>query len=451
MEILSTLNLSIFYLPEKFCHFLSTNSIAFTPKSGYYLCVLAICVVLFVITRYTLGRTASNSRSIKAHQKLAKSKVAWLNFVFVCVLVLIFWLSYAIFFDFLYLKLDDSSKTNQKLNFMLPFFLSMLLVCVILFSYIKKRYIDETDISSLAKMLGATEIYPNTAKNSEKILLNIVEEMAIAARMQMPRVFVMKDESSVNAMASGENFGENNEKIAIFVTAGAMKTFNRDEMQGVIGHEFSHAFHNDIELNIKLISVIGALGVLSFIGYKILRIFSRSRSSGNSKGSGVAIIILVGVVFWLLGLLGKIFAELIQSAISRQKEFLADASSVAYTRNPYGLKKALDKLLMIQKFNKIYSDGIGKNDYEKNDKKESNEWLNEHFSTKTRKSGTINIAQEQNFMQNSFANIKNFKINNTSAKQCAHMFFLPAFSGLFATHPSLSDRIKKLKQISGES
>ena len=408
--------------------------------------------MLFAITRYTLGRTASNSRSIKAHQKLAKSKVAWLNFVFVCVLVLIFWLSYALFFDFLNFKLDDNSLTDQRLNLVLPFLLSMLLISVILFSYLKKRYLDETDISSLAKMLEATEIHPNTAKNSEKILLNIVEEMSIAARVQMPRVFVMKNENGVNAMASGENFGEDNEKIAIFVTAGAMKTFNRDEMQGVIGHEFSHAFHNDIELNIKLISVIGALGALSFIGYKILDVFARSRrgSSSRNGGGGLAIIILVGVVFWLLGLLGKIFAELIQSAISRQKEFLADASAVQYTRNPYGLKKALDKLFMIQKFNKIYSDGIGKDDYKKDKKNENKEWLNEYFGKQPRQSGTINVSQEQNFFSNSSANIKNFKINNTSAKQCAHMFFLPGFSGLFATHPSLSDRIKKLKQIGGE-
>ncbi|MDA3063345.1 M48 family metalloprotease [Campylobacter sp. JMF_11 EL3] len=443
MEALSALNLVLFYLPEKFCHFLSVNEISCTPKAGYYLCVLACSAVLFAITRIFLGKTASLSHSINEHQKLAKSKVAWLNFVFASVLVQVFWLSYALFFDFLNYK---NFALGEGADYALPLLLSVLLVCVILFNYIKKRHFEATDISSLAKGLDATEIHPHTAKNSEKILLNIIEEMAIASRVGMPRVFIMKNENGVNAMASGENFGKDSEKIAIFVTAGAMRTFNRDEMQGVIAHEFSHAFHDDIELNIRLISVIGALGTLSFIGYEILRAFGRGRSGRNSKGSGIAIVILVGVIFWLLGLLGKVFAELIQSAISRQKEFLADASAAKYTRNPLGIKKALDKLFMIQKFNKAYHDGIGKKDF-KAPKDEEKPNLNRYFSSKTRQKGSINTDEMRNFRANPLRNFANFHIKNTNARACAHMFFLPAFSGLFATHPSLQSRIKKLKEM----
>ncbi|MCR4942740.1 MAG: M48 family metalloprotease, partial [Campylobacter sp.] len=295
----------------------------------------------------------------------------------------------------------------------------------------------------MAKILNADEITQvNIKKAGDKTLLNIVEEMTIASRMRMPRVFVMRNENGINAMASGENFGRDNERMAIFVTKGAMKTFNRDEMQGVIGHEFSHAFHDDIELNIKLISVISALTMISTLGAKIMSSFKdvkirRSRNTKSSRISALLFIFLFSLILFILGFIGTFFASIIQSAISRQKEFLADATSVKYTRNPNAIKNALQKLLNIQRFGRSYNDGI----YYR-----QNQGINNNH-----KNFTIFFEEVRSFIgsDDEFLNLNynNFAIQNLNAKQCSHMFFLPAFSSIFATHPSLENRIKNLKDM----
>lgn len=436
MEILYFIGDILFYIPNKFNSFLATLSYEFEGKNiGFYICIALSSVLLFAITRYKLGQTAMIKSSITERQKLAKSKVAWLNFVFCSVIVLISWLAYALFSDIA--RLSMGLRDSRALGVVF----SLGIVAIIFVTFIIKVFFTHNSISSMASMLNAEEITLNTArKTSDKILLNIVEEMALASRMRMPRVFIMRDEEGVNVMASGENFGKDTERVAIFVTQGAMKTFNREEMQGVIGHEFSHAFHGDVELNIKLIAVISALGVISLIGKKIITNI-RHTSSSREKNSGVAVIILIAVLAYGLGSLGGFFAGLIQSAISRQKEFLADATSARYTRNPMAIKKALSKLLMIQKFGKVYNDGI----YYK-DLKQSSAQNNQNFANKFDKFFKQKNKNENN--QEKSANFKNiFTMQNLNAKNCSHMFFLPAFTELFATHPSLEDRIRKLKNM----
>lgn len=271
--------------------------------------------------------------------------------------------------------------------------------------------------------------------------------MAIASRVKMPRIFIMHKESGVNAMCSGENFGDLDERVAIFVTLGALKTFNRDELQAVIGHEFSHAYHGDVRLNIKLISVVFALDFISLIGARILR---SVRNSGNSKNKGQ--IVLIALIFYLMGIIGAFFAQLISSAISREKEYLADISSVKYTRNPNAMAQALSKLLMIQKFGKTYDDGI----YFKDTDAMKKEWksgakkpnLKDYFFNKKSAAQTYNAKNSDTSWLNSSKNFS--KIDNIKARQCAHMFFLPAFSGLFASHPPLDKRVKKVKSILNE-
>lgn len=452
MEIFAWIVNILFYIPM---HTPSLKFGSFTI-SNIWVCVVISSVLLALLAKYRLGKKPFIKSSINFHQELAKSNVKWLNFIFCCVILLIFWTTYALTDLILALSNDkyqlDIEYLGYKNSFVntnsLALIVAFLMAFVAIGAYFYKTKIDKFSINSLAKILDADEISIQTAqKNSEKILLNIIEEMAIASHVKMPRVFIMHKEGGVNAMCSGENFGDLDERVAIFVTLGALKTFNRDELQAVIGHEFSHAYHGDVRLNIKLISVVFALDFISLIGARILR---SVRNSGNSKNKGQ--IVLIALVFYVMGIIGAFFAQLISSAISREKEYLADISSVKYTRNPNAMAQALSKLLMIQKFGKTYDDGIYFKDTDamkkewKNGTKKPN--LKDYFFNKKSAAQTYNAKNNDTSWLNSSKNFS--KIDNIKARQCAHMFFLPAFSGLFASHPPLDKRIKKVKSILNE-
>lgn len=362
--------------------------------SSFFIFILASSFILFVITRMVLGRETKIKGDFWEHKKLAKGKIAWLNFLFIVTLLLIFLTAYASFMFILSFVYFDTLPLENSVKISLGISLVIILV-IILAYFFKSIQMSKHSIDALAKTLKASEILESKADFEEKILLNVVEEMAIASNVNMPRVFVMREELGVNAMCSGENFGRYNEKIAIFVTAGALKTFSRDELQGVIGHEFSHAFHCDVELNLKLFSIVFAFTCIMLLSEIFLRM---TKGTPKSKDSGKAMFVIMffSLVCFLAGLLGSLFAQIIQSAISRQKEFLADASSVQYTRNPNGIKDALIKIL--------------------------------------------NLEQNKTIVT---------KVNNPNAHPCAHMFFFSAFNNIFATHPPLDKRINRLEQISG--
>lgn len=380
------------------------------PFFEVYLFVIICGVVLYWLTRIILG-SQSKSKGFWEHQKIAKRKVAWLNTLLILLPFLVFLTSFGLFYDVIGLtsstshsnRVYDVIEPTHSLN-ILAFIaaLSFSLLGVIVVSYIVKSILmNKHGIDNLAKRLDAKEITDKqTLNDKQKMLLNIVEEMAIASSMKIPRVFVIKNEYGVNAMCSGERFGKSNEQIAIFVTQGALEAFNREELQGVIGHEFSHAFHQDVALNLKIFSLVFALTCLVEVGIAIMR--SSSRSKNNKNGGAV---ILIALVFFVLGAIGSTLASIIQAAISRQKEFLADASSVQYTRNPNAIKSALEKLLEIQKESEIAS----LNDYKK-----------------------VQVGA----------------LKNPEAKACSHMFFLSGFKSVFATHPSLEERIQSLNKMS---
>ena len=196
----------------------------------------------------------------------------------------------------------------------------------------------------IAMELGGRKVDTNTSDLHERRLLNIVEEMAIAAGLPVPDVYVMDKEQSINAFAAGRSHSD----AVISVTRGCMKLLSRDELQGVVAHEFSHILNGDMKLNMRLIGLLFGILFLALVGEIIMRGVLRggqfARSNRKGSGGGVLAILAIGLGLMLVGYIGLFFANLIKASISRQREFLADASAVQFTRNPDGLAGALKKL-----------------------------------------------------------------------------------------------------------
>jgi len=194
---------------------------------------------------------------------------------------------------------------------------------------------------SIAVMLGGKQIYPDTDDYFEKRLRNVAEEMAIASGVPVPPVYVMERENCINAFAAG--FKPSDAVIA--VTYGTMTGLTRDELQGVIAHEFSHILNNDTQMNVTLMGIIHGLLIIGLTGRIVLEFSARS-SRHRSKDSGQIVVfaIAAGLILWIVGSCGMLFAKLIKSAISRSRERLADAAAVQFTRNPAGLANALKKI-----------------------------------------------------------------------------------------------------------
>ncbi len=192
---------------------------------------------------------------------------------------------------------------------------------------------------AIARMLGATRVESDTRDPLERRLLNVVEEMSIASGVRVPAVYVLQDEPGINAFAAGFDLS----KCIVTVTRGTLQALNRDELQGVIGHEFSHILNGDMGLNLRMMSVLGGILFIGAIGGFLMRSAGRSRR-GSGKDSGSGGIFLFGLALFVIGYVGVFFARLIKAAVSRQREFLADAASVQFTRNPAGIAGALDQI-----------------------------------------------------------------------------------------------------------
>jgi Zn-dependent protease with chaperone function len=231
----------------------------------------------------------------------------------------------------------------------------------------------------VARSLGGVRISNDTTDAAERRLLNVVEEMSIASGVPMPEVYLLEQEAGINAFAAGHNPAN----AAIGVTRGAITTLNRAELQGVIGHEFSHILNGDMRLNVRLMGLLFGLLVIALIARTVLRVAPHGR---DRKGAGGAIA-LAAVAVLIIGYVGLFFGRLIQAAVSRRREALADASAVQFTRDPTGLRNALVK--------------IG-------------------------------------------AAASGSKIANPDVDEVAHMLFAPGMSRLFATHPPLIERLKAI-------
>jgi Zn-dependent protease with chaperone function len=232
----------------------------------------------------------------------------------------------------------------------------------------------------VARSLGGVRISPDTTDPLQRRLLNVVEEMAIASGVPMPEVYLLEHESGINAFAAGHNTSN----AAIGVTRGTLTALNRSELQGVIAHEFSHILNGDMRLNVRLMGLLFGLLVIALIGRTVLHGATRVR--GDRKG-GVLIVLLIAIAVLVIGYVGLFFGRLIQAAVSRSRESLADASAVQFTRDPGGLRGALVK--------------IG-------------------------------------------ASTAGSHVANPEVEEVAHMLFAPGMGRFFATHPPLLERLKAI-------
>lgn len=197
---------------------------------------------------------------------------------------------------------------------------------------------------AVAESLGGRLINPDTTDPDERRVLNVVEEMAIASGTPVPPVYILPGEVGINAFAAGYR----PEDAVVGVTRGSVQLLTRDELQGVIAHEFSHVLNGDMRLNLRLVGVLFGVQVIAIIGQTILRSIGRGYrgSSRSSKGGGGAIVFILALALalFVIGYVGLFIASLIKAAVSRQREFLADAAAVQFTRNPPGIAGALKKI-----------------------------------------------------------------------------------------------------------
>ncbi len=254
---------------------------------------------------------------------------------------------------------------------------AVILVAIIFFA-LRRLFQLRGGGEAIAKMVKARQVMRNANSLEEKRLLNVVEEMAIAAGVTVPSVWVLDNEDGINAFAAGYSPNQ----AVIVVTRGALTALNREELQGVIGHEYGHILNGDMRLNVQLIGILAGIVVVGEAGLLIIRL-------GASADDAAYAIIPFGALIAAIGYIGVFFGRMIKAAVSRQREFLADASSVQFTRNPDGLAGALEKIRR--------ADGA--------------------------------------------------TVNNAFAGEMSHMFFSQAFSArlfedLFATHPSIDERIE---------
>ncbi len=192
--------------------------------------------------------------------------------------------------------------------------------------------------ATVATELGGVAVDGSTADPLRRRLLNVVEEMAIASGVPVPQVFVLEHEQGINAFAAGWSSAD----AAVAVTRGALETLSREELQGVIAHEFSHVFNGDMRLNIRLMGVLFGILVIAVVGRKLLSSMRYSFSSRRRNNAGA--IVLIAVAVMIIGYIGLFFGRWIQAAVSRQREYLADASAVQFTRSPEGIAGALIKI-----------------------------------------------------------------------------------------------------------
>ena len=192
---------------------------------------------------------------------------------------------------------------------------------------------------AVAEMLNGQLIPGNTDNLQYRQLLNVVAEMAIASGSPVPSVYLL-NEAGINAFAAGNT----PQDAVIGITQGTLDNLNRDELQGVIGHEFSHILNGDMKLNIQLIGVLNGILVIYMLGSFLVRSLTVSRPSSHRKGNGKGGFLLLGLGLMIIGSIGKFFGQWIKAIISRQREYLADASAVQFTRNNMGIANALKKI-----------------------------------------------------------------------------------------------------------
>ena len=329
------------------------------------------------------------------NQKSARKKTLLLLFLYGLAVVCII---FGIYFGILFLlSLSTSQITSADLvqggnhySYHAGLFLTVsgFVIIFIFFGSMYKIWQLSKGGAIVAQMLGGRLITHDTQNPTERKVLNIVDEMAIATGIAVPPVYLMDHEDAINAFAAGFKPSS----AVIGVSRGAIEQLTRDELQGVIAHEFSHIFNGDMALNIRLMGVLHGILVIAMAGYTVMRITGGSRR--RSEGNGQALALGVGLILLVIGYAGVFSARLIKMAVSRQREYLADASAVQFTRNPLGIGNALRRIL---------------------------------------------------------ANSEHGYLQNQHAEEVSHMFFTDGikrlFGSVFATHPPLKKRIAAIARL----
>lgn len=202
----------------------------------------------------------------------------------------------------------------------------------------------------VARDMGAVIVTPDTRDPLRRRLYNVVEEIALASGTPVPEVYVMENEPGINAFAAGYTAAD----AAVAVTQGTLEKLNRSELQGVIAHEFSHIFNGDMRINIRMMGIIFGIMVIAILGRKFL-MSSRYRVSSSRDNNG-SVIVVIGFALVIVGYIGLFFARWMKSALSRQREYLADASAVQFTRDPDGISGALKKIAAYNHSSYLHTD-----------------------------------------------------------------------------------------------
>jgi Zn-dependent protease with chaperone function len=208
---------------------------------------------------------------------------------------------------------------------------------------------------TVASMMGARYVDPDKCSPAERRLLNVVEEMAIASGISVPPVYLLAREEAVNAMVAGHSPNE----AVIIATHGAVTRLSRDELQGIMGHEFSHILNGDMALNLRLVGLLAGLCWLADRGEAMVWAAAWSNKGVPREHGGDGFSALVGALLAFVGFPGTLAANAIRAAVSRQREFLADAASVQFTRNPDGIAGALDSILALRAHTVVLAAYVG--------------------------------------------------------------------------------------------
>ena len=217
---------------------------------------------------------------------------------------------------------------------------ALLTTLVIIGASMFKTSVLSSGGGTVASQMGGTLVPADVRDPLRRRLRNVVEEMAIASGVPVPEIYVLEEESGINAFAAGFTPSD----AAVAVTRGTLELLDRDELQGVIAHEFSHILNGDMRLNIRLMGVLFGIMVLSLIGRLILRGSYHTRIISSRRSRGAPVVLVVGLGLAVLGGIGMFFARVIKAGVSRQREFLADASAVQFTRQSEGIANALKKI-----------------------------------------------------------------------------------------------------------
>ena len=329
-------------------------------------------------------------------QDKARSKTSRLVIMFLIGLVVLGVIAFvAVFMGYILFLGDSYNDEEEALSIALTFAIGFVII-LLLATWFEISQLRRGGGPKVAKELGGVLLeegnldkIEDVSQHKIKVLMNINKEMALASGVPVPNLYLIEDEG-VNAFAAG--YTPLNSVIG--VTSGAVNALNREELQGVIAHEYSHILNGDVKINLRFAGILFGLTVIYFIGEFLLRIIgsgSRRRTSKKEGGGIGGVLVIIAIACFVVGLIGRLFANIIGSLVSKQREFLADASAVQFTRNPNGIANALNKIRSI-------------------------------FGS---------------------------EVTSASSSKFSHMFFgIPAkssgFNALFGTHPPLTDRIKRI-------